>query len=158
MMRDRQIAWVPTFAPVQMQMDHADRMAWDTMVGANLKRMLGQHAHSARTAHALGVRLIAGSDAASDGVAHGLGFLAELEMMGRGGLSPLAVIHAASGAGSDRRVFGEEFGRIRPGFICRFLLTRHWPLERIANLRKHRFMIFGGAVFEAKGSESFAGM
>ena len=76
MMRDRQIAWVPTFAPVQMQMDHADRMAWDAMVGANLKRMLDQHAHSARTAHASGVRLIAGSDAASYGVAHGLAWRA----------------------------------------------------------------------------------
>ncbi len=28
-MRDRQIAWVPTFAPVQKHVDHADRMGWD---------------------------------------------------------------------------------------------------------------------------------
>ena len=39
-MRDRQIAWVPTFAPVQEQVDHADRMGWDAEVVANLKNIL----------------------------------------------------------------------------------------------------------------------
>ncbi len=31
-MRDRQIAWVPTFAPVQKQVDHANWMGWDDEV------------------------------------------------------------------------------------------------------------------------------
>ena len=37
-MRDRQIAWVPTFAPVQKQVDHADLMGWDAEIVFNLKK------------------------------------------------------------------------------------------------------------------------
>ena len=75
-MRDRQIAWVPTFAPVQKQVDHADLMGWDADGGfATLKRILDQHAASLVKAHEMGVQIIAGSDAGSYGVAHGLGFL-----------------------------------------------------------------------------------
>ena len=73
-LRDRQIAWVPTFAPVQEQVDHADQMGWDERVVSNLKRILEQHAASLVKAHELGVQIIAGSDAGSVGVGHGHGF------------------------------------------------------------------------------------
>src|SRR5207302_3456086 len=43
-MRDRHIAWVPTFAPVQEQVDHAEQMGWDDSVKTNLQRILEQHA------------------------------------------------------------------------------------------------------------------
>lgn len=157
-MRDRQIAWVPTFAPVQKQVDHADRMGWDAAVVANLKKILDRHAESLMKAHAIGVNVIAGSDAGSYGVAHGLGFLDELELMERAGLSPLAVIHAATGASSNRLAFREKFGWIKPGFLSRFILTRHSPLDGIANLRRHRFVVFDGEVFETNGSENFTGL
>ncbi len=55
-MRDRQIAWVPTFAPVQRQVDHARWMGWDAEVVANLKGILDQHAASLVKAHAMGVQ------------------------------------------------------------------------------------------------------
>jgi imidazolonepropionase-like amidohydrolase len=74
-MRDRQIAWVPTFSPVQEQVDHADKMAWDAQVVSNLNKILEQHAASLVKAHEMGVQIIAGSDAGSCGVAHGVGFL-----------------------------------------------------------------------------------
>jgi imidazolonepropionase-like amidohydrolase len=148
-MRDREIAWVPTFAPVQEQLDHADRMGWDAEVVANLKRILDAHAASLVKAHAMGVQVIAGSDAGSYGVAHGLGLLYELELMQRTGLSPLAVINSATGAGSRRLAFKEKFGQIKPGFLSRFILTRHSLLETVANLRKERIVVFDGAVFAA---------
>ena len=113
-MRDRQIAWVPTFAPVQKQVDHADRVGWDAAVVANLNRILDRHAESMVKAHAMGVKVIAGSDAGSYGVAHGLGLLQELELMQGAGLPSLAVIHAAAGASSDRLAFREKFGSIKP--------------------------------------------
>jgi len=157
-MRDRQIAWVPTFAPVQRQVDYADRMGWDAKVVANLKGILEQHAASLVKAHAMGVRIIAGSDAGSYGVAHGPGLLHELELMERAGLSPLAVVHSATGAGSDRLAFREKFGRIRPGFMSRMIVTRHSPLESVGNLKKHRLVVFDGDVFETDGSESSNGL
>ncbi len=151
-MRDRQIAWVPTFAPVQEQVDHANRMGWDSEIISNLKKILDQHAASLVKAHAMGVQIIAGSDAGSVGVAHGLGLLTELELMERAGLPALAVINAATGTGSNRLAFKEKFGQIKPGYSSRFILTRHVPLESVSNLRRQKWVVFDGAVHQ---SESF---
>jgi len=147
-MRDRQIAWVPTFAPVQEHAAHADLMGWDDTVVTNLKRILDQHAASLVKAQAMGVPIIAGSDAGAYGVAHGVGFLNELEWMERAGLPPLAVINSATGTSSVRLAFKEKFGQIKPGFRSRFILTRHSPLDRIANLRKQKVVVFDGAAFD----------
>lgn len=145
-MRDRNIAWVPTFAPVQAQLDHADRIGHDSQVVSNLQRILDQHAATLLRAHQLGVTILAGSDAGSYGVPHGLGFLYELELMQRAGLSPLAVLNAATGAPSRRLAFKENFGQIRPGFRPRFLLTPHSPLESVVNLHQPQTLIFDGTV------------
>lgn len=151
-MRDRQIAWVPTFAPVQKQVDHDDLMGWDGKVVLNLKRILDQHAAALVNAHELGVQIIAGSDAGSYGVKHGLGFLEELELMERAGIPTLAVINSATGAGSARLAFKEKFGQIKPGFLSRFILTRSSPLKSVANLRKQKLVIFDDAAFESDES------
>lgn len=60
---------------------------------------------------------------------------------------------AANSAGSDRLAFREKFGWIKPGFLSRFILTRHSPLG-LANLRKGNFVVFDGSA--SRGSrESF---
>lgn len=157
-MRDRQIAWVPTFSPVQEQVDHADCMGWDAQIVANLQRILDQHAASLVKAHAMGVQVIAGSDSGSCGVAHGLGLLYELELMERAGLSPIAVINSATGASSNRLAFKEKLGQIRPGFLSRFLLTRHSPLETVINLSREKTVVFGGEALEATNSFNTEGL
>jgi imidazolonepropionase-like amidohydrolase len=148
-MRDRQIAWVPTFAPVQEQLNHADVFGWDERAVGNLRRILDEHAQSLIKAHLMGVQVIAGSDAGSCGVAHGLGLLYELELMERAGLSAIAVINSATGAGSERLAFKEKFGQIKPGYRSRFILTRHSPLESVSNLKRHKFVIFDDEVLES---------
>lgn len=157
-MRDRHIAWVPTFAPVQRQMDHAGQMGWNAAVVANLKKILDRHAESLVRAGKLGVTVIAGSDAGSYGVAHGLGLLDELELMECAGISPLAVIHAATDAASDRLAFREKFGWIKPGFLSRFILTRHSPLDGVGNLRRDRLVVFDGEVVATHACDRFAGL
>jgi len=157
-MRDRQIAWVPTFSPVQEQVDHADRMGWDEQVVGNLKKILDQHAASLVKAQAMGVQLIAGSDAGSCGVAHGLGLLYELERMERAGLSSIAVLNSATGAGSNRLAFKHRFGQIRPGFRSRFILTRHSPLKTVANLQKDKVIVFDGEVLVSNGDFNTDGL
>jgi imidazolonepropionase-like amidohydrolase len=69
--------------------------------------------------------------------------------MERAGLSPLAIINAATGTSSNRLAFKEKFGQIKPGFQSRFILTRHLPLEGVSNLRKEKSVVFDGAVFES---------
>ena len=147
-MRDAEVAWVPTFAPVQAQLDHASAIGWDAAVVGKLRGILEQHATSLRLARELGVRIIAGSDAGSLGVPHGLGLFAELESMERAGLSSMEVINAATGAGADRLAYGDRFGKIAAGYRSRFMLTYHNPLDGVANLQKPRIVVMDGQVFE----------
>ncbi|MGA8779581.1 MAG: amidohydrolase family protein, partial [Terracidiphilus sp.] len=131
---------------------------WDAHIVANLQKILDQHAASLIKAHAMGVQIIAGSDSGSCGVAHGLGLLYELELMERAGLSPLSVINSATGAGSRRLAFKEKFGQIKPGFLSRFLLTRHSPLESVVNLSKDKVIVFEGEVLESNGNFNLDGL
>jgi imidazolonepropionase-like amidohydrolase len=157
-MRDRRTAWVPTFAPVQVQVDEARRYGWDATIVGNLQRILDQHAASLVKAHALGVLIVAGSDAGSCGVAHGTGFLRELELMQQAGLPPLAVINAATGVGAGRLGYREEFGRIAPGSLSRFIFTRHSPLETVANLRRAKTVVFDGTVLASDETMDATGL
>lgn len=157
-LRDRRTAWVPTFAPVQKQVDHADRMGWDEAVVANLGRILERHATTLVRAHEMGVLIVAGSDAGSCGVAHGTGFLYELELMERAGLPSIAVINAATGVSSGRLGYRERIGRIEPGYRSRMILTRHSPLETVRNLRKPRMIVFDGGVLDADDSGDTTGL
>jgi imidazolonepropionase-like amidohydrolase len=157
-MRDRRTAWVPTFAPVRLQVDEANRYGWDGNVVGNLQRILDNHAASLAKAHALGVLIVAGSDAGSVGVPHGTGFYYELELMERAGLPSLAVINAATGTSAGRLAYREKFGRIEPGHLPRFILTRHSPLAGIANLRRAKIVVFDGAVFESGDVPDTAGL
>jgi imidazolonepropionase-like amidohydrolase len=157
-MRDRHIAWIPTFAPIHEQVEHADAMGWDNNVVSNLRRILEQHAASLVKAHEMGVRIIAGSDAGSCGVAHGAGFLTELELMERAGLPAIAVINAATGNSAQRLGYKEKFGRIKAGYSSRFILSRHSPHETVANLRKPMHVVFDGAVYESAENSSTVGL
>jgi len=157
-MRDRQIAWAPTFSPVQRQVDHAGRFGWDAHVVANLRKILDQHAATLVRAHAMGVQIITGSDSGSCGVAHGLGFLEELELMERAGLSPAAIVLSATGASAQRLAFKEKFGEIKPGYLSRFILTRHSPLDTVANLRREKFVVFDDQVFVTSESHDVSGL
>jgi imidazolonepropionase-like amidohydrolase len=157
-MRDRQTAWVPTFAPVQEQVDHAEAMGWSPEITANLRVILDRHAASLSKAHGMGVLIIAGSDAGSVGVAHGLGLLYEMELMERAGLPSIAVVNSATGVSSNRLGYKEEFGRIAPGYLSRFILTAHSPIETISNLRKPRTVVYDGQVFENTGVSDDRGL
>jgi len=149
-MRDRRTAWVPTFAPVQEQIDHADVMGWSEEIAANLRGIIERHSASLVRAHEMGVLIVAGSDAGSVGVAHGIGLINEMVLMERAGLPSLAVINAATGVSSSRFGYREKFGRIEPGFLSRFILTEHSPLETVANLRRPRTVVFDGEVFSSE--------
>jgi imidazolonepropionase-like amidohydrolase len=157
-MRDRQTAWVPTFTPVQKQIEHAVRMNWDHDVVSNLQRIIAQHEVSLVKAHALGVLIVAGSDAGSYGVAHGVGLLEEMQAMERAGMPAAAVIRSATGAGAGRFCYREKLGRVVAGDRSRFILTRHSPLIAIANLRKPRTVVFDGNVFETPETTTVSGL
>ncbi len=145
-LRDRQIGWVPTFAPVQLQVDYATRFGWDDEIVGNLQRILDNHARSLVKAHEMGVLIIAGSDAGSCGVAHGLGFIYELELMERAGLSPLAILNAATGVSAGRLNYADSIGRIAVDHLPRMILTEAPVLESVTHLRAPKTVIFDDQV------------
>lgn len=141
-LRDRNIAWVPTFAPVQKQVDEAERFGWDEHIVGNLQRILDNHAATLVKAHAMGVKIIAGSDAGSVGVAHGVGFIWELELMERAGMPTAAILRAATGASAARFAYADPIGRIAPDHKPRMILTTSDPLATVANLHRPKTVIF----------------
>ncbi len=147
-MRDKDLAWVPTFAPVQFQVDKAASLGWSDTVKSNLQRILDGHAKSLLKANQLGVRIVAGSDAGSHGVPHGWGLLKELELMEQAGLGCLQIINAATGRNAERLGYAEDFGILRLGAKPRFILTQHSPLESLNNLRKAKTVVFDDEIFD----------
>jgi imidazolonepropionase-like amidohydrolase len=145
-MRDRRIAWVPTFAPVQAQLDHADVLGWDGPVIAHLQRILDGHARALRHAAEIGVPVLAGSDAGSFGVPHGRGLLLELALMEKAGMRTLDVLAAASGVSATHLGLGERLGAVLPGRRPRFILTGGRPLETVTALGREEVVIFDGRV------------
>jgi len=143
-MRDRQIAWVPTFAPVQLQIDRAKDLGWSDEIVGHLKRIIDAHQKMLRRAHELGVIIVAGSDAGSCGVPHALGLLQEMHQMEQAGLPAMAVLKSATGTSAATLAFPEKIGRIASGYRARFILTRHDPTETVANLQKTKSVIFDG--------------
>ena len=157
-LRDLDIAWIPTFAPVQFQVDKAEQLGWSNVVRGNLQRILDAHAASVARAGSLGVRIIAGSDAGSHGVAHGHGFLWELELMERAGLSTRHVLRSATLASASRLGFGELFGGLHPGMKARFLLTPAPVMSGIRHLRTSLTTVFDGAVYTGGDDPAVPGL
>ena len=157
-MRDRQIAWVPTFAPVQLQIDRASDLGWTDEIVGHLKRIIESHQKMLRRAHELGVTIVAGSDAGSCGVPHARGLLQELHQMEQAGLPPMAVLKSATGTSAATLAFPEKIGRISPGYRSRFILTRHDPLETVANLQKDKTILFDGRAVHSGGEPDTDGL
>ncbi len=143
-MRDQKIAWVPTFVPVQVQVDEAEKMGWDDKIVANLQKILDNHATRLRQADEIGVIIVAGSDAGSCGVAHGLGLLYELELMEKAGLAPIKVLHSATGASALRLSFDHKVGWLKPGYAPHMILTQHNPLQSVSHLKLEKWVFFNG--------------
>ena len=157
-LRDGGIAWTPTLAPVRQQRDHGEEWGQRPGTATVVRSLLDQHARAVLRAHELGVTILAGSDAGSPGVPHGLGLLDELELLEQVGLPPSAVLAAATGNGAAQLRAGTKLGQVCAGFASRFILTRHSPLERIANLMETKIVVFDGVAYPSRQPPEAAGL
>jgi imidazolonepropionase-like amidohydrolase len=153
-MRDRQIAWVPTFAPVQLQIDRAAELGHPQNVVDGLKAIIDGHQQMLVRAAAMGVRIVAGSDAGSCGVPHGAGLIDEMCQMEAAGMSALAVLRAATGDSAAALNFPESIGLLRAGCRARIVFTRHDIAASVANLRLAKEVFFDGQVISGAASET----
>ncbi len=135
-MRDRQVAWTPTFCPVHFQWAHPEAVGWSAGTVGNLRRILDGHAEHLRLADEMGVTLLMGTDAGSMGVEHGHALYEEIERYLEAGLSLEKTLAAATSAA--RRHFGHASPRLAAGAAFEAVLLDRSPFEDRAALRAPR--------------------
>ena len=135
-MREADLAWTPTFCPVHFQWAHPQAVGWSPNTVGNLRRILDRHAEMLRIAHALGVRLLVGTDAGSMGVEHGHAVVDEIGHFVDAGLPVEAALQAASAA--PRAHFGHAHTRLAAGAPFEALLLDADPARGCDALRRPR--------------------
>ncbi len=140
-MADKAIAWVPTFAPVEFQRAAPHHAGWDRATVDNIARLLDDHAAQVALAHALGVAVLAGSDAGSPGVDHGTGLIDELMHLRAAGLPLPAVLRAATRL--PHTLWGSGGGRIAIGHGADMILLDRSPFDDPQALREVAFVVKG---------------
>lgn len=143
-MRDKDVSWVPTFTPVQEQLDHADLMGWTGETLDHLKKILENHARSLQKAIAMGVNVLVGSDSGSCGVAHGTGLFYEMELLENAGMPTLDILCQVTHGNNEALTNGQPYGSLEKGFKPRFIVTKNNPLETVKNLSRERLVVFDG--------------
>ncbi len=135
-MRDRGLAWTPTFCPVHAQWADPEPAGWSVQTIGNLRRILDDHAEHVRLAQEMGVRLLVGTDAGSMGVPHGDAVFDEIERFVEAGLSIDAALTAATSA--PREHFGMNHPTLAAGSPFDAVLLEASPRAGIRALRHPR--------------------
>jgi len=108
------------------------------MMGKNLKRV-----------HEAGVTVAAGSDAGNIGTLHGPAIHRELELMvTEGGLTPMAVIVAATRGSAEVLGRSDDVGTVEAGRLADFVVLDADPLADIRNTRHIHRVIKDGNIYD----------
>lgn len=133
-MRDRGLAWTPTFCPVHFQWAEPAAVGWSPNTVGKLRRILDNHAEHLRLAHEIGVVVLAGTDAGSMGVEHGRALVDELQRFVEAGLPLDAVLATATSA--PRRHFGDAAPTLAQGTPFEAVLLGASPWVDFTALRR----------------------
>lgn len=95
-MADKQIAWVPTFSPVEFQRERPELAGWNEATVGKLSEILENHHTCLAEAYRLGVPVLVGSDGGSFGVPHGLGAINDLVYMRKNVSDVTALLNSAT--------------------------------------------------------------
>ncbi len=134
LMRDKDLAWTPTFCPVHFQWAGPEVAGWSAQTVGHLRRILDAHAEHLLLAHQMGVRLLVGTDAGSMGVEHGLALFDEIERFVEAGLPLTAVLRAATT--ESRRHFGDPQPLLAVGAAFEAVQLAASPFDDVRALRR----------------------
>jgi len=115
---------------LETRVDDGQRLA-----AANLKRVLDA-----------GIPIAMGTDAGNPLTLHGPSVYTEMEAMQAAGLSPLQVLTASTRGGATAMGRAKDFGTVEKGKLADLLIIGADPTADIANLRKVRYVVRGGAM------------
>ncbi|MCG8401143.1 MAG: amidohydrolase family protein [Firmicutes bacterium] len=135
LMAERNIPWIPTVIPVAARLnkppehggpDRRERLVVEKTVDRQLATI--------SEAASMGVTLGIGTDAGAPGVRHGHGYLEELFLYSRAGLSPAGIISCATI--NSAGILGLDWGCLEAGRPAVLLLVDGDPRQDIAALAK----------------------
>lgn len=112
---------------------------------ASRRRIMGWNL---RRLHEAGVTIAAGTDAGNIGTLHGPALHREMEMMAQAGLSPEAVLIAATRGGAQAMRRSADLGTIEPGKLADLVLLDADPLADITHTRQIHRVIKDGKVLD----------
>lgn len=133
-MRDRNIAWTPTFCPVHFQWAQPEAVGWPPQTVDNLRKILDQHAEHLQLADEMGVRLLLGTDAGSMGVQHGYAVLEEIQRFVESGVSLQKTLRSTTS--SARKHFQLPNPILAEGAAFEAVLLEKSPFDELNALRK----------------------
>jgi imidazolonepropionase-like amidohydrolase len=107
----------------------------ERIAAANLKRVLDA-----------GIPIAMGTDAGNPLTLHGPSVYAEMEAMQAAGLTPMQVLTASTRGGATAMGRAKDFGTVEKGKLADLLIVGADPTADIANLRKVRYVVRGGAL------------
>ena len=145
-MRDRRIAWVPTFAPVQLQIDRAEDLGWSDEVVGHLKRIIDvAPANAPPRARAGRARSSPAATPAPAASRTALGLLQEMDQMEHAGLPPMAVLNSRDRHQRRDARRSPNRSAASPRAFARASSSRGTTRSQtVANLQKDKTILFDG--------------
>lgn len=125
----------PTIAPERLKTREARIQEVERVSAANLKRVFDA-----------GIPIAMGTDAGNPLTLHGISVYAEMEAMQAAGLTPVQVLTASTRGGATAMGRAKDFGTVEKGKLADLLIVGADPTADIANLRKVRYVVRGGAM------------
>jgi imidazolonepropionase-like amidohydrolase len=104
-------------------------------------------------AHAAGVKVMAGTDSGDSYCFHGSSLHDELGWMVKAGMTPLAVLRAATVVPAEYVGRSKDFGAIEPGKLADMILLDRNPLADIGQTRSLYAVVFNGRLFDRAALE-----
>jgi imidazolonepropionase-like amidohydrolase len=101
---------------------------------------------NAKLLHDAGVAVTVGTDAGNPGTLHGPSIYREMELLQQAGLAPTDVLVAATKIGARAMGREHELGTVEEGKFADLVLLDADPTQDIANARRVRWVMKGGAI------------
>jgi imidazolonepropionase-like amidohydrolase len=140
-MKAKQVAFCPTLAAGESMATYG---GWKKGVNPDPAR-IALKKKSFQQALRSGVTILMGGDV---GVfTHGNNAM-EMELMVEYGMSPLAVLQAATSVNAESFGIGNELGQIKPGYLADLIAVAGNPVEQIKQLRQVKFVMKNGLIVQ----------
>ena len=141
------VSWVPTAVTMKGYAEHSAPGSLENDIS---RRNLDHQLEQLRRAHALGVRVAAGTDAGTIGVHHGRSLKDEIALLMEAGFSQTEAVRCATLNGA--RLLGlADLGELAVGRQAAFAALNGGPEDFPGNLEQPAILVAGGCKVFSRG-------